>query len=53
MLTRQLQSPEAREKLIARGIPVVETWELAQDPIDTVVVISHETVGQAMAENII
>lgn len=53
VLTRQLQSPEAREKLIARGIPVVETWELAQDPIDTVVGFSHEAVGQAMAEHII
>ena len=52
-LTRQLQSTQAREKLLARGIPVVEMWELAQDPIDTVVGFSHEAVGRAMAEHIV
>lgn len=53
VLTRRLQSEEARAKLVACGVPVVETWELAEQPIDTVVGFSHEAVGQAMAEHII
>jgi len=53
VLTRRLQSAEAREKLLARGVPVVETWELAQEPIDTVVGFSHEAVGTAMAGHLV
>ena len=53
VLTRRLQSAESRAKLVARGVPVVETWELADDPIDTVVGSSHEAVGQAMAGHIV
>jgi len=53
VLTRRLQSVEAREKLVARGVPVVETWELAEAPIDTVVGFSHEAVGRAMAGHIV
>ncbi|MHA6194667.1 LacI family DNA-binding transcriptional regulator [Pseudomonas wadenswilerensis] len=53
VLTRRLQSAEAREKLVARGVPVVETWELADSPIDTVVGFSHEAVGRAMAGHIV
>ena len=53
VLTPRLQSEAAREKLLIRGIPVVETWELTEQPIDTVVGFSHEAVGRAMAEHII
>ncbi|MDR0210523.1 MAG: LacI family DNA-binding transcriptional regulator [Pseudomonas putida] len=53
VLTRRLRSAEAREKLVARGVPVVETWELADSPIDTVVGFSHEAVGRAMAGHVI
>lgn len=53
VLTRRLHSAAAREKLIARGVPVIETWELAPEPIDTVVGFSHEAVGQAMARHIV
>lgn len=53
VLTRRLQSAQAREKLVIRGVPVVETWELTQDPIDTVVGFSHEAVGRAMAGHMV
>lgn len=53
VLTRRLRSEAAREKLLVRGVPVVETWELSEQPIDTVVGFSHEAVGRAMAEHII
>ncbi|MGN8031625.1 LacI family DNA-binding transcriptional regulator [Pseudomonas sp. 22082] len=53
VLTRRLRSEAARAKLIARGTPVVETWELTSAPIDTVVGFSHEAVGQAMASHVV
>lgn len=53
VLTRRLRSEAAREKLVIRGVPVVETWELSDQPIDTVVGFSHEAVGTAMADHII
>ncbi|OLU17754.1 hypothetical protein BVH01_09005 [Pseudomonas sp. PA1(2017)] len=53
VLTRQLFTQEAREKLLGRGTPIVEAWELHEDPIDTVVGFSHEAVGRMMAEHMI
>lgn len=53
VLTRRLRSEAAREKLLIRGVPVVETWELSEQPIDTVVGFSHEEVGRAMAGHIV
>ncbi|GAB7528026.1 LacI family DNA-binding transcriptional regulator [Pseudomonas sp. 3A(2025)] len=53
VLTRRLHTEQAREKLLARGIPVIEAWELHDQPIDTVVGFSHEAVGRAMAEHMI
>lgn len=38
-------SPETRRQIQASGCPVVETWDLPDDPIDMVVGFSNETVG--------
>lgn len=50
VLTGILHSPIARRKLLACGIPVVETWDLTPTPIDMIVGFSHEKVGRAMAD---
>lgn len=50
VLTGTSHSDESRRKLAACGIPIVETWDLAQTPIDMLVGFSHEQVGIAMAK---
>ena len=45
-----LRSPEGRRRLLAAGIPVVETWDLSPTPIDMLVGFSHEKVGASVAE---
>lgn len=49
VLTGLMQSPLARQRLAASGIPVVETWEMSYDPIDMLVGFSHDEVGRAIA----
>jgi LacI family gluconate utilization system Gnt-I transcriptional repressor len=49
VLTGIIHSANARERLLAAGIPVVETWDLTPNPIDMLVGFSHEAVGQAAA----
>ena len=50
VLTGILHSPEGRRRLLASGIPVVETWDLTPTPIDMLVGFSHVAVGQAVAK---
>ena len=50
VLTGVLHSPASRRKLAASGIPIVETWDLSDAPIDMLVGFSHEQVGIAMAQ---
>lgn len=50
VLTGTLHSAQARQRLQAAGIPVVETWDLCEHPIDMLVGFSHEGVGRAVAE---
>ncbi|MDM0115478.1 LacI family DNA-binding transcriptional regulator [Variovorax sp. J22R133] len=50
VLTGILRSPEGRRRLLASGIPVVETWDLTPTPIDMLVGFSHEKVGAATAQ---
>ena len=50
VLTGAMRSEEARRKLKASGIPVVETWDLSPTPIDMLVGFSHEKIGTAVAE---
>jgi LacI family transcriptional regulator, gluconate utilization system Gnt-I transcriptional repressor len=50
VLTGILHSPEGRRRLLASGIPVVETWDLTPTPIDMLVGFSHTDVGREVAE---
>src|SRR5215510_15040571 len=50
VLTGIMHSAEGRRRLLAAGIPVVETWDLTPTPIDMLVGFSHEKVGAAAAE---
>lgn len=49
VVTGLVRSPAAREQLKRLGIPVVETWDLSDRPIDMVVGFSHLKVGSAIA----
>jgi LacI family gluconate utilization system Gnt-I transcriptional repressor len=49
VLTGIMHSTEGRRRLLAAGIPVVETWDLTPTPIDMLVGFSHAEVGGAVA----
>lgn len=49
VVTGLVHSPAAREQLRRQGIPVVETWDLSDRPVDMMVGISHMKVGSAIA----
>lgn len=49
VLTGILHSAQGRRRLLASGIPVVETWDLTPTPIDMLVGFSHVEVGRAVA----
>ena len=50
VLTGVMHSAEGRRRLLASGIPIVETWDLTPTPIDMLVGFSHEKVGAAVAQ---
>ncbi len=50
VLTGIMHSPEGRKRLLAAGIPVVETWDLTPTPIDMLVGFSHVDVGRAVVD---
>ena len=52
VLTGILHSAEGRRRLLASGIPVVETWDLTPTPIDMLVGFSHVDVGRAVARHL-
>lgn len=41
---------KARTKLLASGIPVLETWDLTATPIDMLIGFSHSEVGKSVAQ---
>lgn len=49
VVTGLIQSAAARERLRRLGIPVVETWDLGERPVDMMVGFSHPAVGRAVA----
>jgi LacI family transcriptional regulator, gluconate utilization system Gnt-I transcriptional repressor len=49
VLTGIVHSADGRRRLLASGIPVVETWDLTPTPIDMLVGFSHADVGRAVA----
>jgi LacI family gluconate utilization system Gnt-I transcriptional repressor len=50
VLTGIMHSPAGRRRLAASGIPVVETWDLSDEPIDMIVGFSHSAAGAAVAQ---
>jgi len=50
VLTGTMRSEQGRRRLVASGIPVVETWDLSPSPIDMLVGFSHEKIGKSVAE---
>ena len=52
VLTGIMHSAEGRRRLLASGIPVVETWDLTPTPIDMLVGFSHVEVGRAVAAHL-
>lgn len=49
VLTGTEHTRASRERLARVGIPVVEAWDLCPKPLDMLVGLSHEQVGQAVA----
>nr|WP_288454226.1 LacI family DNA-binding transcriptional regulator [uncultured Pseudomonas sp.] len=49
VLTGTLHTETSRTRLSRSGIPIVETWDLASQPLDMLVGFSHEAVGVATA----
>ncbi|QHE88189.1 LacI family DNA-binding transcriptional regulator [Hydrogenophaga sp. BPS33] len=49
-LTGILHSNKGRTRLLASGIPVVETWDLTPAPIDMLVGFSHADIGRDVAK---
>ncbi len=48
VLTGVVHSAAAKRKLLAAGIPVVETWDTTPTPIDMLVGFSHAAVAEAV-----
>jgi LacI family gluconate utilization system Gnt-I transcriptional repressor len=48
-LTGILPPGKSRTRLLASGIPVVETWDLTPTPIDMLIGFSHSEIGRAVA----
>ncbi|BEU95282.1 LacI family DNA-binding transcriptional regulator [Acidovorax sp. DW039] len=49
-LTGIMGAGKGRTRLLASGIPVVETWDLTPTPIDMLVGFSHLDIGRAVAQ---
>ena len=52
-LTGIMQSSKGRTRLLASGIPVVETWDLTPTPIDMLIGFSHSDIGREVASFLI
>ena len=52
VLTGVQHSNDTRRRLLASGIPVVETWDLTPTPIDMLVGFSHEAVAEAVCTHL-
>lgn len=49
ILTGTMHTTASRNRLRATGVPVVETWDLSDEPIDMLVGFSHERAGREVA----
>src|SRR5207245_2437439 len=52
VMTGVNHSVETRRRLLASGIPVVETWDLTPTPIDMLVGFSHTAVAEAVCRRL-
>ena len=52
LLISSLYSPQGRRLLSRSRVPVVETWDFPQQPIDMVVGFSHQDCGYAMTHHL-
>jgi len=52
VVTGVMHSPEGRRMLMASGIPIVETWDFTDTPIDMLVGLQHEALGAAVCEHL-
>lgn len=50
LLTGVAHAESLRERLRNVGIPIVETWDMTDTPIDMLVGFSHYRIGEAVAE---
>lgn len=48
-----VQSGQGRSRLLAAGIPVVESWDLTPTPIDMLIGFSHADIGREVANFLI
>jgi LacI family transcriptional regulator, gluconate utilization system Gnt-I transcriptional repressor len=48
-ITGIMKSSKGRTRLLASGIPVVETWDLTPTPIDMLIGFSHSDIGREVA----
>jgi len=53
VLTGTLHTESSRLRLAQAGIPVVEAWDLSEDPLDMLVGFSHEKVGEETARHLL
>lgn len=53
ILTGTVHTEPSRKRLRAIGVPVVETWDISEDPIDMLVGFSHEEVGRSVAHHLL
>jgi LacI family gluconate utilization system Gnt-I transcriptional repressor len=52
VLTGIMHSADGRRRLLASGIPVVETWDLTPTPIDMLVGFSHTAAAAAVVRHL-
>lgn len=53
VLTGTLHTESSRLRLAQSGIPVVEAWDLSDNPLDMLIGFSHEKVGEAIARHLL
>jgi LacI family gluconate utilization system Gnt-I transcriptional repressor len=53
VLTGTLHTESSRLRLAQSGIPVVEAWDLGDNPLDMLIGFSHEKVGEATAQHLL
>lgn len=53
VLTGIKHHPGVRKKLLATGVPVIETWDLTPSPIDVAIGFSQEKIGERVAQHLL